>query len=209
MPDVQLRIVEEGLRSSLYVSASGDLYRWYNDTDRWEGPLPTLMDATGARRYGGNRRVAHLVEEAFNPLYRGTHGVKKKRCPGHLQNAFRQLLRHPATIHDFASHCGSITESTAWTYACGVVERWPLMHSTARSLTHPPLLEALSEVDATGTLRDVLQRLDDGPLRYDAEWRHMGPERFSHLRLARLCVDAAEAEAAQRAQRNQSSSPAS
>lgn len=206
MPDVQLRIVEEGLRSSLYVSASGDLYRWYSDTDRWEGPLPTLMDASGTRRYGGNRRVAHLVEEAFNPLFRGTHGAKKKRCPEHMQHAFRQLLKRPATIHDFASRCGSISESTAWTYACGVVERWPLAHSMARALTHPPLLDALSEVDAAGPLRDVLQRLDDGPLHYDAEWRHMGAERFPHLRLARICVDAAEAEAAQR---NQSSSPAS
>lgn len=194
MPEVQLKIVEQGLRSSLYISQSGDLYRWYNDTDTWEGPLPTLMDASGARRYGGNRKVSNIVSEAFDPVFRGTTSViKKKKCPEHMQHAFRQLLKSPSTIQEFGSRCGPISESTAWTYVCGVVERWPHTHPMARTLVHPPLLDALPEIDYSGPLREVLQRLADGPLHFDSEWRHMEEStRFCHLRLARLCLDAAE-----------------
>lgn len=205
MPNVQLRIVEEGMRSSLYVSPTGELYRWYNDTDRWEGPLHTFMDASGNRRYGANRKVSQLVDEAFNPIFRGSQTqIKKKKCPEHMQHACRQLLKHLANIHDFAASC-NVSETTAWNYACGVVERWPLTHPMARAFVHPPLLEALSKVDCTGSLVKVLERLNDGPLHYDAEWRHMDATRFSHLRLARLCLNAAEVEL----QRNQASSVAS
>lgn len=191
--EVELRLVEEGLRSSLYVSAGGELYRWYADTDTWEGPLPTLRDASGEQRYGSNRKVSRLVDEAFSAVYRGAGGTKKKARPEHMQHAFREMLQGPEDIHAFAARCGSIAESTAWAYAGGVVERWPQTHVMARALVHPALLDALAELDRAGPLRTVLARLDDSPLCYDPTWRRMPEsERFCHLRLARLCLDAEE-----------------
>ena len=61
----------------------------------------------------------------------------------------------------------------------------------ARPLVYAPLFDALGEVDAAGTLRGVMERLEArSSLRGDPDWRCVR-DRFAHLRLARLCAEAA------------------
>ena len=83
--------------------------------------------------------------------------------------------------------------STAWNYASRAVELWPAQaREPASRLVYPPLLKALRTVPREGRLRDLMERLQRGPLRGDAEWREVA-DRHAHLRLARLCVDAEQA----------------
>ena len=80
-----------------------------------------------------------------------------------------------------------VRESTAWCYLCKVVELWPFTNVHAAKMIYPPLLAALVSVDGRGSLRQVMERLNSGPLKGSTEWRSV-ENRFAHLRLARLCL---------------------
>ena len=188
MPVTNLKLIETGARSSLYASLDGALYRNYHDTNHWDGPLPVLLDAQGRQRYSGNRSVSSLLDDGFD--FRGT---KKKRIPPYLKEAKNQLSKHPGNIEEFAALCGGIAISTAWNYVSSVIEHWPHHHIDARSFVHASLCDALDDLeDTSGPLRDVMARLDAGPLHFDLGWKHL-ENRFAHLRLARLCCEAAAA----------------
>lgn len=184
-----LRVCERGLRSTLYVSKEGDRYRQYHDTGEWES-VPCVFDEGGVARCAGNRKLEAVVREAFaEQTYRGG-GVRSARPPPpHLRRALACLTRRPRSVEAMARECG-VEVSTAWSYACKVVNQWPSSHQLARRLVYPPLLEACDSLPIDGTLSDVLSRLDAAPpLRGDQEWRRTA-NRLSHLRLARMCVDA-------------------
>lgn len=88
--------------------------------------------------------------------------------------------------------CG-VKTSTAWCYACRVVETWPRAHEVARPLVHPSILSRVQATqDTSGSLRTFFSRLqdDDDTFRGDTDVRCL-EDRYAHLRLARLCVEAA------------------
>jgi hypothetical protein len=187
----EVRIVDEGVRSSLYASRAGALYRHYHDTDEWVGPLAQTLDAQGVARTSGNRRVDALVDDAFSEC------PAAKPPPPYLRRACAALVaRRPRTVEVLAHACG-VEASTAWGYAARAVELWPERAcAPAARLVYPPLLAALRRLpcaERAGALRDVMQRLtaDGGPLRGDVGWREV--DRYAHLRLARVVLDAAEA----------------
>ena len=79
-----------------------------------------------------------------------------------------------------------VRESTAWCYLCQVVEHWPEESPLALAMVYPPLVPAFDTLsDTTGRLSDVMERLNQGPLEGDVEWR-MVKDRFAHLRLVRM-----------------------
>lgn len=180
MPELELRLVESGLRSSLYCSVRGDLYRFYHDNNRWDGPIFHTVDEAGVHRHSQNRRVSDLV----NVAWKG--GSVKPPAP-YLRSALWNLTMLPLDIDSFASMCG-VKTSTAWSYAGKVVEVWPLSHRLASRLVHPPLLKVCRETELAGTLTDLSSRLHP-LLSGDVEWRCL-EDRLSHLRLARICVEA-------------------
>lgn len=188
MPQVELRVVESGARSTLYASKDGSLYRLYHDTKMWRGPLPPTVDPHGTSRYSHNRSVSRLVDNAWN-AFRGdeTGGSHLPPAQDHLRSA----LSHLTTSHsvdEFADKCG-VKASTAWGYAGKIVEHWPATHVYARGIVYGPLLQLCSDVKClNGTLREVMERLRES-LSGDTDWRCMD-DHFAHLRLARLCVEA-------------------
>ena len=198
---MELRSVDEGRRSTLYVSREGALYRQYHDTNAWDGPLPLHVDDRGVARCSGNRCLDTVVAQAFgddlgtSEHYRGgdaTSSTKKKKTtpPPYLCRAYVHLTRkRPKTIRAFARAC-NVEVSTAWNYAAKVAELWPDAQVHARALVYAPLVVALATLDPPprGRLRDVMQRLDEeGGMRGDVEWRCV-EDRYAHLRLARLCL---------------------
>lgn len=190
MPELELRIVEAGARSSLYATECGRLYRLYHDTHRWHGPLLPAVDARGVSRYSHNRRVSDLVARAWD-AYRGVDDASSSSLPPppqHLVFALSALAREPRDVDEFAALCG-VKTSTAWGYLAKLVEHWPSAHAIARHMVHPPLLTLCKDVLClSGSLRDVMDQLRDA-LSGDMEWRCLD-NHYAHLRLARLCVDA-------------------
>jgi hypothetical protein len=181
---VEVRSVRVGARSTLYVSRDGALYRHYHDTDAWDGPLTPRVDAGGVSRCDGNRSLAAVVRCAFDE--ERFRGASEGDAPAHLLNALRCLVRS-ADVDELARRCG-VARSTAWNYAARAVTRWPRAAGEAERLVHPPLLRELRRLpDRTGSLRSLSERLD--AMRDDPDWRCL-PDRFAHLRLARLCVEA-------------------
>ena len=111
----------------------------------------------------------------------------RRHAPAYLKRALAHLCDlAPTTIDVFARTCG-VGSSTAWSYACRVVETWPHAAPLARTLVHPSMLEACRATDdLSGGLRDLGARL---PVTGDTELRCLA-DRYAHLRLARLCVEA-------------------
>lgn len=178
-------------RSSLYYrQADNMLLRQYHDTHAWSDPFPPLVDDKGVLRCSQNRRLdaLHAHQQAS---FRGTtiNGVQKdgeRDAPPHVRHALQCLCRDPASVRAFAHLCGGVAVSTAWSYACRVVERWPHAHALGARLVAPALLADVSALDdLTGSLRDVLRRMHVTP-----ELRCV-PDLFAQLRLARLCALAA------------------
>jgi hypothetical protein len=165
-----MRAVEVGMRSTLWACADGSAARQYHDTGAW---------STGAPPPGAEERA-----------YAG-RAPPRRPAPAHLRRALGALVRAaPADVRALAAACG-VSEATAWCYAAQVVERWPEAHVHARALVHPPALAALAALDdASGPLRALMARAEaTPPLRGDVEWRCL--DRYAHLRLARLCLQAA------------------
>lgn len=186
----ELRRVEKGLRSSLYASKEGNMYRLYHDTKKWEGPLRLPIDEKGVPRCSQNRRASLLVDSAWNEdekSYRGGDDCAS-RSP-HLCNAHDRLREGPPDVDAFAALCG-VKRSTAWSYACKVVERWPRSRPYASRLVYGPLLKVCEEEarkgNTKGTLREVMKRVHT-LLSHDMEWRTLS-DPYSHLRLCRIIV---------------------
>ena len=170
------REIVRGRRSSLlYDDSERTLHRHYHDTGFITSALPTYLDSNGVERFH-NRRVDGLV--ASHPELLSE--------PPHLRNTLNVLVRNPTSVAQLAAVLG-VRETTGWCYLCKAVERWPQAADLAKTLVYPPLCRALGEVECAGTLKEVMQRLEQSSsLRGDYEWRAV-EHRYAHLRLARLC----------------------
>ena len=183
MPQLELRVVERGQRSTLYTSVDGTLYRFYHDTERWHGPIYPTIDEHGCARCHNNRTVASIVAQAYSPSE--FRGVQVRKAPPHLHRALETLIQNePQSIEEFAAAC-RVATSTAWCYMGKVVEHWPKSVEYAKQVVAPFLWEIVRP-GARGSLRELVSEyeLEDVP-----EWKCL-EDRFAHLRLARLCLDA-------------------
>lgn len=170
--------LQRGRRSTLWMTPDLELMRLYHDTKRWEGPL---RDGRGGRHVAGNPRLDSLLDSSL--VFRGAVAEP----PPYLRNARSCLAADPTDVDSFAAMCG-VKRSTAWCYACQVLEHWPDANVFARKFVYPPLLDAVASAeDATGSLKELMARLEEGPLKGDVDWRCV-QDRHAHLRLARLCV---------------------
>lgn len=177
-----MHLQKRTLRSSVWWDPeTGQHWREYHDTGRWT-PLQAFV----------------TPEAASTTTYRGSsEGTTITRRPKYLHHAMRALCLEPKDIYMYARLCSvdkTLKASTAWNYATLVVEEWPKAHALARRLVFPGLCVALESLaDRSGTLTEVMQRLHDHApsLAGDFEWR-MLDDRHAHLRLARVCLDAAD-----------------
>ncbi len=147
----------------------------------------------GVRVYHDTRREELIPDACRDRVCRACTGDP----PPHLRRALRALSNPTCvSIECLAVACG-VKVSTAWMYATRVVECWPAAYDVARRLIYQPLLVALEDVDdLTGTLSEVMRRLEDGSeIRGDYEFRSM-EDRYAHLRLARVVVQAGAEERA-------------
>lgn len=175
---MELRAVDVGRRSTLYVSREGALYRNYHDTSTWDGPLPLHVDGQGVARCSRNRRLDHVVCDAFTeeahvseaaqegstdeqqvgggggPRFRGDAVVGAQRKEGSMNVPPPHLhkalgyLAREPRTVQEFARSCDVEVSTAWNYAARVVEYWPAAHTVATSLVYPPLLRALYEVSS-------------------------------------------------------------
>ena len=162
----------------------------YHDTGK-ETPLPLTMDEQGVVRISGNRSLRSLSmkgEEQFRGLSCSTSSTSVSgNVPLHIRRALNTLLASdPINVKEYAASIG-VKESTAWCYLCKIVELFPSANVSAAKVIYPPLLIALASVDNRGTLKQVMERLNCGPLKGSMEWKYID-NRFSHLRLSRLCL---------------------
>lgn len=172
--------LERGLRSSLRLLKDGTLEREYHDTGA-RVPVAPRVDGAGVARVGANRSVDGLVEAVLDRTYRGPHTA----APPFIVRAYGHLRDGVADVDELARRCG-VARATAWQYASTVLQWFPDAREAVAALAYPPLHAALAAVDATGPLRDVMQRVNAGPLRGDVEWKEVS-DRHAHLRVARLC----------------------
>lgn len=175
-------LLEKGRRSSI-VKEGDTLLRVYHDTGRTT-MLPLNIDGAGVVRMSGNRRVDSLEKNVF----RGSAKEgSQKPTPAHLQRTIRLMILHvPPDIETVATLL-NVKTSTAWCYLCKAVEEFPSFNTYAACVVYEPLLRALCEVSMSGSLTEVMQRVNQGPLKGCTEWR-CTTDRFAHLRLARLCL---------------------
>ena len=176
-------ILERSQRSTLCLTETDELVREYHDTGR-RCAVPIRIDDHGVVRLSGNRSLDRLVERAHTYRGRGPPLLP----PAHIRRAAHRLLQSPPArdIHEFARRCG-VLPSTAWSYLCRTLEFYPSTAEAAVSFVYPPLVHALHHIDTSASLREVMERLSNGPLRGDYEWRCI-EDRYAHLRLARLCL---------------------
>lgn len=198
MGDLPLEVIEGGARSALCVSDDGSLYRVYHDTGVQHGPIYPAIDVHGVSRHSHNRRVSTLIDSVRDTAYRGTRDGEKPVHAGknkyarpqpheHLRRALRVLSHQPRDIHEFAQAC-DVKTSTAWSYACKVVEHWPGARAAASRLVYPPLLELCKDTSRMrGSLKEVMNSIRKD-MEGDMEWRCL-EDRYAHLRLARLCAE--------------------
>jgi hypothetical protein len=173
------QVLHRGLRSSILSYESGEVTRKYHDTGK-EASLPVTVDCQGVFRTSANRSLAANTE------YRG--GASRERpTPLHIKRALATLLNTTERdVRSFSQLLG-VKESTGWCYLCHVAEAFPWAKDLVLRMVHPPLLQALESVDRKGSLREVMKRLDTGPLKGCTEWRCVD-NHYSHLRLARVCL---------------------
>lgn len=163
------------VRSSIFKEGDDIYWRKYHDTSLW----------------------VEINPRRNNTELRGVSVTNKNHTPDHLHNALRVIFQKPETIHEFVRMYGtikSIKVSTAWCYVTRAVEEWPKAHINARALVFPGLMSALISLqDRSGRLVDLMQRLNTEcpELTGDFEWRSCD-DRYAHLRLARVCLDAAD-----------------
>ena len=196
---VELRVVEEGGRSSLYVSRDGALHRFYHDTRSWKR-IPMRLDEKGVQRFAQNRRVEALIDDAFGPDCKfrgeagnegGSTGFPSKNAPPHVRRAAHRLggdCEHIKDVETLASEW-NVKVPTAWCYLCQVTEHYPRLHLRTSEFVHPNVIQLMRSENSSGSLRDVWDRFDRG----DPEMRCLD-DLFAHLRLGRLCVQSEQTE---------------
>lgn len=185
-----MTVLEEGARSRLHMTEEEGLQREFTDTGA-RCPVPFRFDNSGRVRISGNRTLDSLIQKASETPFRGESGSSSKDPPLHIQSALRCLLSlsfegQNDDIQKFSQMCG-VKESTAWSYLFQLVEAYPSSNVAASRLLYPPLLPALLQVDQKGSLKQILDRLNDGPFYGDMEWKCV-KDRYAHIRLARLCL---------------------
>lgn len=172
-----MRRLSRGRRSSLYKE--GDVvYRHFHDTGVFT-VVPTRIDARGIRRYENNCTEASLADAA-------------NRWPPYLRRA-KAFLLASKSIDEVSQRCG-VQRSTAWQYVTKVCAASPdaaqhvLVNTT---LICPELEGAAASIDLSGTLSEVMTRLEE-QLHGNIAWR-CAEDRFSQLRLLRVCLESANA----------------
>ena len=82
-----------------------------------------------------------------------------------------------------------VLPSTAWGYLCAAVcIDDGAQHIAAKRFIYPPLMRALLHVDSSGSLTEVMRRLEaSSDLSGDPVWR-CEVDRYAQLRCARLCI---------------------
>lgn len=177
-----MTVLRQGLRSSVVLHEEGDrIVRVYHDTAT-ETPLPISVDERGTLRVFGNRRIASLLARGDDGGDGGTPSP-----PPHIHRTHALLADGIPRSVSHLARILNVRESTAWSYLYSVVEHYTSSKRFVRPLLFQPLLEALPQIDQTGTLRQVMQRLDTGPFDGVLQWQYL-PDRYSHLRLARVCL---------------------
>ena len=170
-----MQCICEGHRSSVFLD-SGTVYRVYHDTGR-KVPVPYHIDTRGLPK-------VRKGPVARGSSYRGGSSVMSP-CLRRTEQLLDQFDR--TTISDFASLTGTKV-NTLWSYLCCVAEGVPSRREAILSkFVYLPLVSALNRVDVSGSLREVMERVNEGPLRGDSDWRCV-EDRFSQLRLARICM---------------------
>lgn len=163
------------------------LYRRYADTGDTSVPFPPTVDARGHRRCAGNRRLDTLVQR--QDTYRGEIGQRMAQPPAHLQNALSVVCRRPCSIDTVAS-CLNVSTNTAWSYVCRVVDHWPMAADCAACLVCADLMSDLrSREDVSGSLTHLMKRLPP----HATHALRTSVDRYAHLRLGRLCIEAQRA----------------
>ena len=86
-PDEDIRLLERGLRSSVYVSKCGTVYRRYEDTGRWAIVTPHV-DRKGAWKTTNNQNISRIIAEAWmgKPSCRTCVHVASGSDPHRLEN---------------------------------------------------------------------------------------------------------------------------
>ena len=157
-------LVHKGQRSSLYRNDDGSLQRLYHDTMQWS-VVPVRFDYRGARRPPPSPQT---------------------RSSQHLTRA-REILLTSNDIQEVARRCG-VKRTTAWNYVTRLCEESTVaMHVlTSGRFVCPELEKATEAVDLSGSLRVVMERIEE-VLRGNVEWRCQD-DRYSQLRLLRVCL---------------------
>ena len=171
-----MNVIEETKRSTLYLSPDGQLVRMYKDTGFTTYRLP-LLDERGIWRGPHNKPL--LSEQTFRS--------SSTRAPVMSLRRTNEVMKtkRPETISELASHLG-VQTSTAWCYLTQSLEHWPDLSSDALAFVHPPLIDAFETLeDSSGSLKGVLERLNNGPLSEDTKWK-MENDQYAQLRLVRL-----------------------
>lgn len=141
------------------------------------------LNERGERVLSGNRSVRSVEE-------RGGKLADDEPAPHVLRALDAILSARPSSVGQLAASLG-VMPSTAWGYVCSCVAiSAEAREHAAEAFLYPPLLSSLLQIDAKGTLRDVMARLErdpSSPLSGDAGWR-CELERYSQLRCARLCL---------------------
>lgn len=172
------RILQQSTRSTLYQCDDGTIDRKYHDTGRWESGMIRSQEDDKHTQEGGARPTP--------PLFRGEDPRSSIQVlPLHLQRARAMLVDQKMGVEHAARTCGVAT-TTMWSYAALLADRCPQDKEVLSWLVFPSLQDALLQVDSKGSLKEVMQRLEQTTsLRGDTDWR-CTPHRWSHLRLARI-----------------------
>ena len=173
-------MILEMSRRSILTFKDGSLIRVFKDTDI-SHEVARHVDQHGTERISHNRTLDSL--RSNNSQYRGQHDATVP--PFHI---FRTLTIHDDyDAIDLLASSLDVKVSTAWSYLCRMLEFFPSANVSAVQYVWHPLLQALPLIDQTGSLKQVMQRLNEGPLHGNQEWRCIA-DRFAHIRLARLCL---------------------
>lgn len=211
-----IRLVEKGLRSAVYVTKSGDLYRRYEDTGEWETIIPRI-DNNGIMKTIHNKSVSRVVAETWigQPSAPAKVVVAPGCDPHHVDNlswskdidCYRgtaskevQLSKKLQKIVDLLKEGNvdgpndlalqmNVKSSTIWTYICQILSRKPELDVALMVLDwiHPKCLEVCQNLRPKGSLTEAVQFVNL-QLAEDATWNYE-EEPFSQVRLARICVD--------------------
>lgn len=217
-PDEDVRLYEQSLRSNVYVSKCGNMYRYYNDTGEWTTILPR-MDEHGVMKGLNNKSISRVVAEAWlgvpescvqirvkdtttDPYhvdnlswptgcvcYRGTTITKQKKLPKRLQQVHDAIYEgHISSVQNLARNF-NVKESTAWTYICQV-----LCKTTSANMAVNVLdwiyPDCLEFCQEHRPIGTLREVCEqvDEYLREDTNWQK-DEHKMSHVRLARICVD--------------------